>query len=153
MSIHRKDNRWIVRWRSEGRHRSRSFATKREAIEFERVRQRDAWRDSVATPEGAVSATAAGEGMSFIVAEDIYEDSPAGVELRSQRPIHEGYFRTIREAEAYRRKMPDADALCITVLYDRFPERDLTEAEIAAGEIDEAIGGEIKRLVAERKSR
>jgi hypothetical protein len=36
MSVHRKDNRWVVRWRDGQRQRSRSFLTKREASVFDR---------------------------------------------------------------------------------------------------------------------
>lgn len=42
MSVHRKDSRWVVRWREEGSQRSRSFPTKRQAGEFDRaVREAD----------------------------------------------------------------------------------------------------------------
>jgi hypothetical protein len=138
-----------VRWREEGRQRSRSFATKRAAVEFDRVRQRDEWRDLIAMPKGAVRLQEASTGTTFLVSEDLWD---SGGDLRTgQRQIHSGFFRTIRDADAYRRQMPDADALTITVLYDRFPERDLTEAEIAAGEVDDSIDGRVKRLVAERQ--
>ena len=149
MSIHRKDSRWVVRWRKDERQRSKSFRTKREAVEFERLRQRDAWRDSVAMPDGAVSAARAATGPSFAVTEDIYEDGQSGIELRSERPIHEGYFLTIPEADAFRHQMPDADALNILVMYDRYVVRDLTHDEIAAGEIGpHELDERIKRLIA-----
>lgn len=133
MSVHRKEKRWVVRWREGEHHRSRSFPTKRQAVEFDRDRQRDAWRGSGAMPAGAVSGATAGHTMTFIVAEDLYE---SGDENRtSQRAIHDGYFPTIALADAYRQKMPDADALSIHVLYHRYPTRDLTDDEIAAGEV------------------
>lgn len=137
MSVHRRDQRWIVRWREGARQRSKSFHTKREAIEFDRWRRADAWRDSIATARGAVPLKAADEGMSFHVVEDLYGDlDHLDPNMRSgQRPIHEGLFRTIRDADAYRRQMPDADALNIGLLYDRYPLRDLTDAEIVAGEV------------------
>ncbi len=37
MSVHRKDNRWTVRWREDGRQRAKSFPTKRAATEFDRA--------------------------------------------------------------------------------------------------------------------
>lgn len=36
MSTHRKDNKWVVRWREDGTNRSLSFDTKREALAFDR---------------------------------------------------------------------------------------------------------------------
>jgi hypothetical protein len=154
MSVHRKDRRWVVRWRADGRQKSKSFSTKREAVEFERVCQRDAWRDSVAMPQGAVSAARADEGASFAVCEDVYSDSPMGTKSRAQRPIHDGYFLTIGEAESYRRQMPDADALCIVVMYDRYLVRDLTDDEIAAGEVGpNETDDRIKQAIARSKER
>jgi hypothetical protein len=154
MSVHRKDNRWVVRWRDGERHRSRSFPTKREAVEFDRDRQREAWRDSAAFPAGAVSAATAGHAMTFIVAENLYENG----KQTSQRAIHDGFFPTIALADAYRQKMPDADALAIHVLYHRYPTRDLTDEEIAAGEarLDMASGDDnwiarVMRLVDEHE--
>jgi hypothetical protein len=46
--------------------------------------------------------------------------------------------------------MPDADALDITLQYDRYLLRDLTEAEIAAGEIDVRENSAIVRSVIEQ---
>jgi hypothetical protein len=45
MSVHRRRDagRWVVRWRSEGRQRSRAFQTRREAEAFDRE-MRDAAR-------------------------------------------------------------------------------------------------------------
>lgn len=56
MSVHRKDARWVVRWRAEARQRSKSFATKREAMEFERLRQRDVLLPTTALTLAAVTA-------------------------------------------------------------------------------------------------
>lgn len=143
MSVHRKDSRWVVRWRdTSGRQRSRSFPTKRQAVEFDRDRQRDARRDSVAMPASAVSAATAGHKMTFVVVENLYESGDEGP--TPQRPIHEGYFPTIALADAYRQQMPDADSLAIRVLYHRYPVRDLTDEEIAAGDaqLDLASGND-----------
>jgi hypothetical protein len=140
VSVHRKDNRWVVRWREGERHRSRSFPTKRQAVEFDRDRQREAWRGSAAMPAGAVSAASAGHTMTFIVVEYLYETGDG--KRTSRRAIHEGYFPTIALADAYRQQMPDADALAIHVFYHRYETRDLTDEEIAAGEaqLDMASG-------------
>jgi hypothetical protein len=155
MSVHRKENRWVVRWRAEGRQRSKSFVTKREAVEFERACQRDDWRDGIASPQGAVSMSSAAEGASFLVCEDVYRDHPVEVmhdERSSQRQIHEGYFRSVREADAYRHKMPDADALSIVLLYDRYPLRDLSDDEIAAGTVNDSDDDkDFARRIAEQR--
>ena len=134
MSVHRKGRRWVVRWRAEGRQRSRSFPTKREAAEYERDRRSDMLRDSIARPTGTVSMQAADRITSFLVCEDVFQN--AHLEGRSaQRQVHDGYFTTIRDADAYRQQMPDADALRIMLSYKRYPFRDLSDAEIAAGEV------------------
>lgn len=159
MSVHRKDKRWVVRWREGDRQRSRSFTTKREAVEFDRIRQRDSWRDLIALPKGAVPAEAADTGTTFLVSEDLWnrpDTTPSFLrDLPSaQRPIHSGYFRTIREADAYRRQMPDADALSIALLYDRFPLRNLSDDEIAAREVSEGDHERaFKAMVADRTRR
>jgi hypothetical protein len=148
VSVHRKKDRWVVRWREEGRQRSRSFRTKHEAVVFDRERQRDERRDFIAMPEGAVAAEVVDEGVSFLVMESLEPISPTAAVPK--RPIHSGFFKTIRQAEAYRRQMPDADALDITLQYDRYLLRDLTEAEIAAGEIDVRENSAIVRSVIEQ---
>jgi hypothetical protein len=35
MSTHKKEGRWVVRWREDGRQRSLSFPTEREARAFD----------------------------------------------------------------------------------------------------------------------
>ena len=46
MSVHRKTNRWVVRWREDGRQRSKSFATEEEAKAYdERQRATDVLDD------------------------------------------------------------------------------------------------------------
>ena len=40
MSVHRKDNRWVVRWRNGDRQRSRSFSSRRAATAFDRETKR-----------------------------------------------------------------------------------------------------------------
>ena len=37
MSIHQARKGWAVRWREDGRHRSLTFATEREATDFDRA--------------------------------------------------------------------------------------------------------------------
>ena len=50
MSVHRKDKRWVVRWREGGHQRSRSFTTKREAAEFDGARGNPDQLREVAAP-------------------------------------------------------------------------------------------------------
>lgn len=45
MSVHRKETRWVVRWRQEDRQRSRSFPTKRDAVDFDRAMRADERRN------------------------------------------------------------------------------------------------------------
>jgi hypothetical protein len=144
VSVHRKGDRWVVRWRAGDRQRSHSFRTKQEAAAFDRQRQRDEWRGSIAMPEKAVTTAAANSGTSFIVCESLEGGVPGAIH---ERPIHEGFFRTIRQADRYRQQMPDADVLDIVFVEDRYPLRNLTDAEIAAGRIDQSKNAGIRDLL------
>ncbi|MFT4048820.1 MAG: hypothetical protein QM648_03180 [Solirubrobacterales bacterium] len=58
------------------------------------------------------------------------------LESRSaQRAIHFGFFATIEAADTFRLQMPQPEELNITILHRRFPWRDLTKQEVAAGKI------------------
>ena len=140
MSVHKKDGRWVVRWRSDGRQRSRAFRLRRDAEQFDRDRRLDTWRDSVAAVPETVSASIADRRNTFVVSERL----PSGI---AQRPIHEGYFTMIQRAEQYRRLMPDAADLAIVLLRNRYPSRDLTDPEIAAGKVDEMIPDPVRDAV------
>jgi hypothetical protein len=45
LSVHRKEKRWVVRWRDDDRQRSRSFPTKHEATDFDRAMRATEQRD------------------------------------------------------------------------------------------------------------
>lgn len=36
MSVQKRDNRYVVRWRADGRHHARSFQNRAEAVRFDR---------------------------------------------------------------------------------------------------------------------
>lgn len=140
VSIHEKGDRHVVRWRQDGKQRSRAFDTRTDADKFERelVRKRDRWRDAIGgnLPELAVPLREADHGDSYLVTEKAPQyvmPGQAAALSPDSRQIHEGWFLTIADADAYRRSMPDADDLAITVCFDRYPLRDLDAAEIAAG--------------------
>ena len=157
MSVHRKADRWVVRWRSEGHQRSRTFRTKRDAVEFDRARQRDTRRDEAAAPAGTVPLATASHTMTFVVVEDLYDSSDG--ERTRDRTDPRGLLSDDRArgrlspADARRRRAEDPRVLC--------PVRDQgysTEEEIAAGEaqLDLARGDDdwiarVMRLVDEHE--
>lgn len=55
MSIHKEGNGWRVRWRQDGRNRSRAFDRRRDAVRWEFEVRRRGQLSTPATPEVAVS--------------------------------------------------------------------------------------------------
>jgi hypothetical protein len=95
-------------------------------------------------PTGVV-AHEEGEGRpSFVVAEMTDPEIES-----SQRPVHDGVFLDVRAAAQYVALQPDKDTLSIVVLHSLYPIRDLTPAEIEAGELDDAADGMWSDLVRE----
>lgn len=85
-------------------------------------------------PTGTVNHREAAGRASFLVASRGSEAEGDG-----ERAIHEGFFLAVDDADAYRQAQPDSDALAVVVVHDRYPLRDLTQAELTAGEIDPAV--------------